>query len=132
MFIHELNDDIIIEMSKQYCQESSNKEIGENALKSELLQVNRLNDSILVFFYGQGKSKSIDVVLNDFNVNIFMEGGIEDSTSTINSHIKNMLSNFGMEYYTMLEHAIRLGEVDINLQTLYSINKEIQEENPEM
>ena len=132
MFIHELNDDVLIEMSKQYCQESSNKEIGENALKSELLQVNRLHDSILVFFYGQGKSKSIDVVLKDFNVNIFMEGGIEDSTSTINSHIKNMLSNFGMEYYSMLEHAIRLGEVDIDLQTLYSINKEIQEENPEM
>lgn len=129
MFINELDDDTLIRMSKQYCQASSNEEIAENMVGSELLQVNRLNNGILVFFYGLSKNKSIQVQLKDFNAHISMEGGIEDSKSVTNLHIKNMLSKFGMDYYAILENAIRLGEVEnIDLKTLNAIVREVHAE----
>ena len=57
---------------------------------------------------------------------------VEDSESATKTHLKNMLREFGIELFSILNTGIRTGEIkDIDLQTLYTIYQEVERENQE-
>ena len=73
----------------------------------------------------------VDVWLTDHSVRMITRE-VEDCESATKAHLKNMLREFGIELFSILNTGIRTGEIkDIDLQTLYTIYQEVERENQE-
>ena len=131
IFIEKLDDDKIIEMAKEYCKASPKKELASNLLAQKYVQVNRMDGLVNVHALGGDMLRVVDVWLTDHSVRMITRE-IEDCESATKAHLKNMLREFGIELFSILNTGIRTGEIkDIDLQTLYTIYQEVERENQE-
>lgn len=131
MFVETIDDNRLIEMAKEYCNASSNEILASNLSEQKYVQVNRMNGLVNVHASGGDMLKVVDVWLSDSAVRMITRE-VEDCESATKAHLKNMLREFSVELFSMLDVGIRTGEIkNIDLQTLYTTYQEVQRENLE-
>ena len=88
-----------------------------------------MNGLVNVHALGGDMLRVVDVWLTDHSVRMTTQD-VEDNESATKAHLKNMLREFGMDLFSVLDNGIRTGKIkDLDVKTLYSVYREVQEEN---